>query len=288
MTSRAAVSGDCRDAFRARLRLCHRCRRPGGVLSLPVRAVGPREGPDVQPTGAPTARAGTARSHLHQGRADPVHTSRPPAAGLHRGAGEAAGRRRPRPDAGDRRHRGGAEELGGSGIFERFDRAPLASASIGQVPAAELDGEEVVVKVRRPGAAETVSTDLEILESWPSRRAATPSSPGTNDLVSVTREFGRTLSNEPDYINEARNAERFATTFAQDPDVHIPAVRWEATTSLVLALDRNTGDRRRRGARRRGPRGPAGTAGRGRAGTLGAPGAYLARASVTGRGGRRP
>lgn len=134
-----------------------------------------------------------------------------------------------------------AEEVGDPKIFERFDRAPLAAASIGQVHAAELAGTEVVVKVRRPGAAETVSTDLEILQKLAEQARRHSEFARDHDLVGIAREFGRTLSNELDYLQEAHNAERFATNFAEDPDVHIPAVRWETTTARVLTLERITG-----------------------------------------------
>jgi ubiquinone biosynthesis protein len=57
------------------------------------------------------------------------------------------------------------EELGAD-AFARIDEEPLASASIAQVHAALLkDGREVVVKVRRPGVAEQVALDLDVLRT---------------------------------------------------------------------------------------------------------------------------
>lgn len=134
-----------------------------------------------------------------------------------------------------------AEELGDAGVFQRFDPTPLATASIGQVHAATLDGQEVIVKVRSPGAAEKVSTDLEILEGLAEQAHRHSEFAREYDLVGITQDFGRTLRNELDYLQEARNAERFATNFAEDPAVHIPTVRWEMTTSRVLTLERITG-----------------------------------------------
>jgi len=133
------------------------------------------------------------------------------------------------------------EELGlpPEELFASFDSVPLAAASIGQAHAATLsDGTEVVVKVRRPGVVEQIEEDLEILKNlavqadrrWPAVAAY--------DVVALVEEFSLTLRGELDYLREARNAERFATEFSDDPDVHIPRVFWSTTTSRVLTLER--------------------------------------------------
>ena len=136
------------------------------------------------------------------------------------------------------------QELGGEPeeLFQDFDLRPLASASIGQAHAAILlDGTAVVVKVRRPAAAAQVEEDLEILQNlaaWSDRHSDVARG---YDLPGLVEEFARTLRFELDYLHEARNAERFAVNFADDPAVHIPEVRWDRTTSRVLTLDRVSG-----------------------------------------------
>ena len=136
------------------------------------------------------------------------------------------------------------QELGGEPekLFREFDRRPLASASIGQAHAAILlDGTAVVVKVRRPAAVAQVEEDLEILRNlaaWSDRHSEVARG---YDLPGLVEEFSRTLRAELDYLHEARNAQRFAANFADDPAVHIPEVRWERTTSRVLTLDRVSG-----------------------------------------------
>ncbi len=134
-----------------------------------------------------------------------------------------------------------AEELGSTAVFEVLDPRPLASASIGQAYAAEVGGVEVVVKVRRPGVMETVERDLEILASLAQRARRHVALAREHDVVGVVEEFARTLRRELDYLREADNAERFATNFAGDADVHVPAVLWETTTSRVLTLERVRG-----------------------------------------------
>lgn len=127
-------------------------------------------------------------------------------------------------------------------LFDRFDDAPLASASIGQVHAARLrDGRDVVVKVRRPGVEAQVEVDLQILHGiveWAREHTRV----GRDyDLVPLVEEFAYSLRNELDYVREADNAERFRHAFAGDTRVWIPTVHRDLTTSRVLTLERVTG-----------------------------------------------
>jgi ubiquinone biosynthesis protein len=127
-------------------------------------------------------------------------------------------------------------------VFASFDPEPLAAASIGQVHAATLhDGTDVVVKVRRPAAAEEVELDLEILQNLAARASQRWTDAERYDLNGLARDFSELLRAELDYLQEARNAEEFATTFADDPRVHIPAVFPELTTSRVITLERIRG-----------------------------------------------
>ena len=136
------------------------------------------------------------------------------------------------------------EELGRplEETFAHFEITPLASASIGQAHIATLhDGTEVVVKLRRAGVVEQVEEDLHILidlavvaeRRWVVARHY--------DLVAIAQEFAQTLREELDYLHEARNVERFAENFADDPSIHIPRVYWDTTTARVLTLERMTG-----------------------------------------------
>jgi ubiquinone biosynthesis protein len=131
-----------------------------------------------------------------------------------------------------------------SEIFEHFDPVPLAAASIGQVHAATLrDGKAVVVKVRKPGVAETVATDLAILADLARRAARQELAPATYDLEALVDDFGWTLRSELDYVREGRNADRLREILAADPRVVIPEIHWRFTTSSVLVMDRIEGTR---------------------------------------------
>jgi ubiquinone biosynthesis protein len=129
-----------------------------------------------------------------------------------------------------------------SEAFAAFDLGPLASASIGQAHAATLmDGTEVVVKVRRPDVEKQVDEDLEILQNLAAVASRRWELAEQYDVVGLAQEFAQTLRAELDYIREGRNAERFARNFAGDPDVHVPRVFWDTTTSRVLTLERIRG-----------------------------------------------
>lgn len=135
-------------------------------------------------------------------------------------------------------------ELGGppSEIFTSFDLQPLASASLGQAHTAVLsDGTDVVVKVRRPNVVEQVEQDLEILRNMATRAARHWEVAADYDLIGIADEFAHTLRAELDYLEEGRNAERFATNFAADDDIRIPRIYWDTTTSRVLTLERISG-----------------------------------------------
>lgn len=138
------------------------------------------------------------------------------------------------------------EELGADPehVFAQFDPVPLAAASIGQAYAATLhDGTEVVVKVRRPGVVAQVHEDLDILRNLADRADRRWDAIRQYDLPGLVEEFSRTLRAELDYLQEARNAERFAQEFAHAARVRIPRVHGETTTSRVLTLERMSGVR---------------------------------------------
>lgn len=121
--------------------------------------------------------------------------------------------------------------------FEEFNEIPIAAASIGQVHRARLrGGEEVVVKVQRPGIRKTVEVDLEILfhladlierhfEEWGEQRPKR-----------IVEEFSRTLEKELNYGTEASQAERFAAQFRGNPHIFVPRVFREASTGRVLTM----------------------------------------------------
>jgi len=123
-------------------------------------------------------------------------------------------------------------------LFAEFDDAPIAAASIAQVHRARLfSGEEVAVKVRRPGLEQVIGTDLEILrglaslleENAPELRAYAP--------TEIVEEFARAITLEIDLSNEASNMQRFARNFAGDPKVHVPQLFETYSKPAVLTME---------------------------------------------------
>ena len=126
--------------------------------------------------------------------------------------------------------------------FATFEPAPLACASVGQAHAATLhDGTEVVVKVRRPNMVENMERDLEIIQNFASRASRHSQVAARYDVVGLADEFVHTLRAQLDYLQEARNAERFSVNFAGEEWVQIPRVFPELTTSRVITLERIRG-----------------------------------------------
>ncbi|NES76451.1 MULTISPECIES: AarF/ABC1/UbiB kinase family protein [unclassified Okeania] len=123
-------------------------------------------------------------------------------------------------------------------IYSEISPRPVAAASLGQVYQARLrSGEVVAVKVQRPNLLPIITLDL-FLMRWGASWLAPwlPLNLG-HDLSLIVDEFGTKLFEEIDYINEGRNAERFATYFADDPSVKVPSIFWRYTTIHVLTLE---------------------------------------------------
>lgn len=123
-------------------------------------------------------------------------------------------------------------------IFRELSPQPVAAASLGQVYRGRLlSGEEVAVKVQRPNLRPLLIKDLYLMR-WVASWLAPwlPLNLG-HDLTLIVDEFGTKLFEEIDYINEGRNAEKFAHNFRDDPQVKIPSIYWNYTSTHVLTLE---------------------------------------------------
>jgi ubiquinone biosynthesis protein len=123
-------------------------------------------------------------------------------------------------------------------VFSRFDEQPLASASIGQVHRAVLlDGDQVAVKIQRPGIRKIIEVDLEIMLHLATLMERHIEEMALQRPVRIVEEFARTLEKEIDYTLEAANMERVAAQFLNDPTVYIPKVYRELSSSRVLVTE---------------------------------------------------
>jgi ubiquinone biosynthesis protein len=124
-------------------------------------------------------------------------------------------------------------------IFHRFDEQPLASASIAQVHAATLkSGEDVVVKVLRPGVEKRIGRDVNLLRYiaglaeryWSEGRRLRPRE--------IVTEFEKTLYDELDLLREAGNASQLRRNFSNTNLLHVPEVYWPYCHPNVMTMER--------------------------------------------------
>jgi predicted unusual protein kinase regulating ubiquinone biosynthesis (AarF/ABC1/UbiB family) len=131
------------------------------------------------------------------------------------------------------------EELGDrpEAVYAELSPNPIAAASLGQVYRGRLkSGEEVAVKVQRPGLAEKITLDLYImrrLAAWAERNLKRVRS----DLVGIADEFGARIFEEMDYTQEGHNAERFKQLYGHIKDIYVPQIYWEYTNRRVLTME---------------------------------------------------
>jgi ubiquinone biosynthesis protein len=128
-----------------------------------------------------------------------------------------------------------------SELFESFDEKPLAAASIAQVHRATLktdDGpRDVVVKVQRPGIAETIASDLDLLHTLAALiERAIPESK-IYSPVGLVQQFDHAITSELDFTTEADNAKRFTQSFESFKNVKFPRVYKQASSKRVLTLE---------------------------------------------------
>jgi len=132
------------------------------------------------------------------------------------------------------------EELGVriSKAFQSFDSTPLAAASLGQVHSAVLrDGREVVVKVQRPNVREQVKHDLEVFTEIAETIEKHSDVGRKMNLVATIEQVRLTLTNEMNYLQEARNTDMMRKNLADFPQIYIPAVLHDLSSARVLTTE---------------------------------------------------
>lgn len=127
-------------------------------------------------------------------------------------------------------------------VFARFDREPLAAASVAQVHSAQLPtGEEVVVKILRPDIEPVIRDDLKLLKTaaavvgrlFKDGRRLRPSE--------VAADYERTLLDELDLRREAGNASQLRRNFKDGALVYLPEIHWPLTTQNIMVSERISG-----------------------------------------------
>ncbi|MGB7415801.1 MAG: AarF/ABC1/UbiB kinase family protein, partial [Thermosynechococcaceae cyanobacterium] len=121
-------------------------------------------------------------------------------------------------------------------LYAELTPDPIAAASLGQVYKGRLhSGEQVAVKVQRPGLAEQIALDVYLLRglaAWAQKQFKSRS-----DLVAILDEFAGRLFEEMDYVQEGHNAEHFAELYGYLPEIYVPSIYWQYTNRRVLTME---------------------------------------------------
>ncbi len=131
------------------------------------------------------------------------------------------------------------EELGHSAqsIYKELSEEPVAAASLGQVYKGTLKtGEQVAIKVQRPGLLRCITLDIYILRHI-SHWLQNSFSFIHSDLVAITDELAERIFEEIDYVKEGNNAEEFAKHYSHLPEIYVPKIYWECTARRVLTME---------------------------------------------------
>ena len=130
------------------------------------------------------------------------------------------------------------EELGPvDGTFDDFDDDPISGASLGQVYTARYEGDDVAVKVRRPGIEELVEADLRAIRwSLPIVRRFIGGGRAFS-LENLSEEFAETIRQEMDYRREREMPEEIRANFADNDRIRIPTAYESVSGPRVLTME---------------------------------------------------
>jgi ubiquinone biosynthesis protein len=122
-------------------------------------------------------------------------------------------------------------------LFETIEEKPLASASIAQVHRARtLQGEEVVVKVQRPGIETRIRADLDLLYYTARLLEAVVEETGVYTPVGIIEQFDAAIHEELDFLNEAGNLREFVRTSQGRDYLVVPHVVEGLCSKTVLTM----------------------------------------------------
>ena len=124
-------------------------------------------------------------------------------------------------------------------VFASFEDRPLASASVAQVHAARLHGgEDVVVKVVRPGLQQIIDQDLAWLYLLARMAEKAFREARRLHLVEVVDDYAKTIHDELDLLREAANASQLRRNFENSPMLYVPQIYWDYCRPQVLVMER--------------------------------------------------
>jgi ubiquinone biosynthesis protein len=124
-------------------------------------------------------------------------------------------------------------------VFESFDETPLAAASIAQVHTARLrSGEDVVIKVVRPGVRARIERDLEVMYVLAGLARDYVKEGHRLRPMEVVQEYEKTIIDELDLMRESANAAQLKRNFEGSDLLYVPAVYWDYCRPEVMVMER--------------------------------------------------
>ena len=126
-----------------------------------------------------------------------------------------------------------------SNIFNNFTVEPLASASIAQVHAAQLkNGDDVIVKVVRPGIKQAIKKDLLLMKRIAEFLTSLSDDFKRMHLIEVVNDYELLVYDETDLIKESTNAKKIKDNFKNSKLIYIPEIYWDHVTKNILVMER--------------------------------------------------
>ncbi|MEZ4918041.1 MAG: AarF/ABC1/UbiB kinase family protein [Saprospiraceae bacterium] len=123
-------------------------------------------------------------------------------------------------------------------VFDYFNPEAIASASMAQVHRARLkDGQEVVLKVQRPGISITIEEDIAILKSLARLLENNFPSVGAFQPIELVKMFEKSIRKELRFTLEMANLNKFSRYFSDNKDIYVPKAYPEYTTDKVLCME---------------------------------------------------
>ena len=121
--------------------------------------------------------------------------------------------------------------------FDEFDTQPISGASLGQVYVAQVSGDPVAVKVRRPGVETLVETDLRVIRWLLPVLMRFVDESRSFSLETLADEFSKTIRQEMDYEREARMLREIRANFEHRENIRMPEVVDSHSTERVLTME---------------------------------------------------